>query len=73
MKKVKEEEIRHHDLLKILMMININDLINKMALVCYNLNRYVKMESQNNFYKYLVDIVNEYENNKDKYECIQGL
>ena len=73
MKKVKEENIEYHDLLKILMMINSNDLINKIALVCYNLNRFVEMESQNNFYKYLVDIVNEYENNKDKYECIQGL
>lgn len=50
-----------------------NDLINKMALVCYNLNRSVEMGNQSSFYRYLVDIVNEYENNKYKYECIQGL
>lgn len=49
MKKVKEENIEYHDLLKILMMINSNDLINKIALVCYNLNRFVEMGSQNNF------------------------
>lgn len=50
-----------------------NDLIYKMALVCYNLNRSIEMGSQSNFYRYLVSIVKEYENNKDKYSNIQGL
>lgn len=50
-----------------------NDLIYKMALVCYNLNRSIEMGNQSNFYRYLVGIVNEYENNKDKYNNIQGL
>lgn len=50
-----------------------NDLLCKMALVSYNLNRSVEMGNQNNFYKYLVGIVNEYENNKEQYYDIEGL
>lgn len=50
-----------------------NDLIYKMALVCYNLNRSIEMGDQSNFYKYLIGVVKEYENNKDKYNNIQGL
>lgn len=50
-----------------------NDLIYKMALVCYNLNRSIEMGNQSNFYRYLVGIVNEYENKKNKYSNIQGL
>lgn len=50
-----------------------NDLIYKMSLVCYNLNRSIEMGNQSNFYRYLIDIVNEYENNKEKYYNIQGL
>lgn len=50
-----------------------NDLIYKMTLVCYNLNRAVEMGNQSNFYRYLIGVVNEYENNKDKYSNIQGL
>ena len=50
-----------------------NDLIYKMALVCYNLNRSIEMGNQNNFYRYVIGVVNEYENNKDKYRNIQGL
>ena len=44
-----------------------------MALVCYNLNRSIEMGNQSNFYRYLIGVVNEYENNKDKYSNIQGL
>ena len=40
-----------------------NDLICKMALVCYNLNRSIEMGNQNNFYKYVMNVVNEYESN----------
>lgn len=50
-----------------------NDLIYKMALVCYNLNRTIEMGNQSNFYRYLIGVVNEYQNNKDKYSDIQGL
>lgn len=50
-----------------------NDLIYKMALVCYNLNRSIEMGNQNNFYRYLINVVNEYENSKDRYNNIQGL
>ena len=50
-----------------------NDLIYKMALVCYNLNRSIEMGNQNNFYKYILNVVNEYENNKEKYKNLQGL
>ena len=50
-----------------------NDLIYKMSLVCYNLNRSIEMGNQSNFYRYLINVVNEYENNKDKYYNIQGL
>ena len=50
-----------------------NDLIYKMALVCYNLNRSIEIGNQSNFYRYLIGVVNEYEDNKDKYSNIQGL
>lgn len=50
-----------------------NDLIYKMALVCYNLNRSIEMGNQNYFYKYILNVVNEYENNKEKYINLQGL
>lgn len=50
-----------------------NDLIYKMALVCYNLNRAIEMGNQSNFYRYLIGVVNEYENNRNKYNNIQGL
>ena len=48
-------------------------MIYKMALVCYNLNRSIEMGNQNNFYKYILNVVNEYENNKEKYKNLQGL
>lgn len=50
-----------------------NDLLCKMALVGYNLNRSIEMGNQNNFYKYLISVVNEYENNKEQYYNIEGL
>lgn len=50
-----------------------NDLLCKMALVGYSLNRSIEMGSQNNFYKYLSSVVNEYENNKEQYYNIEGL
>ena len=50
-----------------------NDLLCKMALVGYNLNRSIEMGNQNNFYKYLIGVVNEYENNKEQYYDIEGL
>ncbi len=50
-----------------------NDLIYKMSLVCYNLNRSIEIGNQSNFYRYLIGVVNEYEDNKDKYSNIQGL
>lgn len=50
-----------------------NDLICKMALVCYNLNRTIEMGNQINFYKYILSIVNEYENNSENYKNIEGL
>ena len=31
------------------------------------------MGNQNNFYKYLIGIVNEYEKNKEQYHDIEGL
>lgn len=52
---------------------NENDLIYKMALVCYHLNRSIEMGNQNNFYKYIMGVVNEYETNKEKYIKLQGL
>lgn len=50
-----------------------NDLIYMMALVCYNLNRSIEMGSQNNFYKYIISIVNEFETKKDFYSDLEGL
>lgn len=50
-----------------------NDLICKMALVGYNLNRSIEMGSQNNFYRYLISVVNEFETNKEQYYDIEGL
>ena len=50
-----------------------NDLIYKMALVFYSLNRSIEIGNQSNFYRYLIGIVNEYENNKEKYSNIQGI
>lgn len=50
-----------------------NDLIYKMALVCYNLNRSIEIGNQSNFYRYVVNVVNEYEANKEKYIGVQGL
>ncbi len=44
-----------------------------MALVCYNLNIFIEMGNQNNFYKYVMNVVNEYESNKEKYVNLQGL
>lgn len=44
-----------------------------MSLVCYNLNRSIEMGNQSNFYRYLINIVNEYETNMEKYYNIQGL
>lgn len=52
---------------------NRNDLIYKMSLVCYNLNKSIEMGNQNNFYKYIMSVVNEYESNKEKYINLQGL
>lgn len=50
-----------------------NDLLSKMSLVCYNLNRSIEMGNQNNFYKYLLSIVNEFESNEEQYSNIEGL
>lgn len=50
-----------------------NDLICKMALVSYHLNQAIEIGSPNVFYKYLLSIINEYENNKEKYKSISGL
>lgn len=50
-----------------------NDLLCKMALVGYTLNRSIEMGNQNNFYKYLISVVNEYEKNKEQYHNIEGL
>ena len=50
-----------------------NDLIYKMALVCYNLNKSIEMGNQCNFYKYITSIVSEYKNNKEEYRNIEGL
>lgn len=47
-----------------------NDLLCKMALVHYNLNRSIEMGNQNYFYKYLIGIIKEYEMNKEKYSNI---
>lgn len=48
-----------------------NDLLCKMALVCYNLNRSIEKGNQNYFYKYLLNIIQEYEMNKEKYHDIE--
>lgn len=50
-----------------------NDLLCKMALVCYNLNRSVEKGNQNYFYQYLLNIIQEYKMNKDKYQNIEKL
>ena len=50
-----------------------NHLINKMALVNYNLNKAIEMGEQNNFYCYLLEVVKEYESNKEEYKEISGL
>lgn len=50
-----------------------NHLLCKMALVHYNLNRSIEMGNQNYFYKYLLDIIKEYEMNKEKYSNIQKI
>jgi hypothetical protein len=44
-----------------------------MTLVCYNLNRSIEMGNPNNFYNYLLNVINEYETNKEKYNDIEGL
>lgn len=50
-----------------------NDLICKMALVSYNLNRTIETGNQNYFYKYLINIINDYKLNEDKYSNIKNL
>ena len=50
-----------------------NDLLCKMALVNFYLNKSIELGSQNNFYRYIINLVNEYEANKDKYNDIEGL
>ena len=50
-----------------------NDLICKMALVGYNLNRSIEMGNPNHFYKYLLSVVKEYEANPEEYHGIEGL
>lgn len=50
-----------------------SDLICKMALVGYTLNRSIEMCNQNNFYKYLLSVMNEYESNKEKYYDMRKL
>ena len=52
---------------------DINDLLCKMSLVGYNLNRAIEMGNQNMFYKYLLGIANEYEQNREKYKGLSGL
>lgn len=44
-----------------------NDLLCKMALVNYNLNKSIELGNQNFFYKYVVSIMREYEINREKY------
>ena len=50
-----------------------NDLLCKMALVCYNLNRAIEMGNPNMFYRYLLSVANEYESHKDQYKDLSGL
>ena len=50
-----------------------NNLINNMALVYYYLNRSVEMGNQFYFYNYLIKIINEYEQNKEKYFNMSNL
>ena len=50
-----------------------NNLIFKMALVNYTLNRAVEMGEANHFYKYILDITNEYHKKSVKYKCIEKL
>lgn len=50
-----------------------NNLLCKMALVCYNLNRSIEKGEQNYFYKYVLSIIQEYEMNKEKYQGIEKL
>jgi len=50
-----------------------NDLICKMALVGYNLNKTIELGNQNHFYKYLLGIIKEYELNKEKYRNIENI
>lgn len=44
-----------------------------MSLVNYTLNRTVEMGEANHFYKYILDIINEFQKNNVKYKCIENL
>lgn len=50
-----------------------NTLLFKMSLVNYTLNRTVELGDTNHFYKYILDIISEYQKNSVKYKCIEGL
>lgn len=50
-----------------------NDLLCKMALVGYNLNRSIEMGESNYFYKYLLSVIKEYDSHKDQYHNMEML
>ena len=44
-----------------------------MSLVHYNLNRSIEKGEQNYFYKYLLNIIQEFEMNKEKYQNLENI
>lgn len=52
---------------------NCSELINMMALVCYNLNRSIEMGQPNYFYKYVFNIINKYNSDFEKYNNISKI
>lgn len=50
-----------------------NDLLCKMALVNYNLNKSIELGNQTFFYKYVISIMREYETNKEKYSFMDNI
>ena len=50
-----------------------NNLFFKMVLVNYTLNRTVELGEPNHFYKYILDIITEYQKNNMKYKDIENL
>lgn len=49
------------------------DLIYKMSLVCYSLNKSIETGNYNYFYRYVLSIIREYEKHKDYYSNIETL